>query len=663
MLNKNPTNHRVINPSTESTRYRGLRSMFGRKKKKEKSNLEKPRLPIRPDKAGWYIRTTCRHHETTIDQRHASPSTTTVKPSSAIDKRGVKKLCLILLESCRSDQDALIQAEAKNEILELSISDPRVREEFWVCISEDSFTDLEDTLSHALSEVLEPVHDLWSEFIGQQNMQKLDEAARRKCCESLKATLSDSHPECFFLASEYLKHALSLKLKGQGLEFLYEIWDYFVNNLVKNKTPFTWTTMNSYVEIMELSKKPMFHFVSPAHLSSMAPFLIRAATPGSFHSIFRLFFSLPNMECDVSRGSRVRFLIAPDQRWNIDEVASYAVAFANNLSKEELNPIGLSGTVLQDSTWMSLYRVVEYASSNYRRGEGISAEGGELAASGQLEDDLLAVAEFAISRWGSTDTAYYANHTVCVDRYCKNALEMSSRWSKPDYSREIFEFVSYVYVSFTRKAMLSRSGADDFAYIPYFRNVPYLRRFKFRGMCIVSSDSLPEFESIMRIATNIFERTPQDFFTGSLTVDTMLLDERMLACLRVDGDKQSFDETGHFPVLAGYNASGDPLYVAIVRIADIWYFTTIMNGATEASYVDELGDTHTTLNFFVLALRHDPSYLRSPYPTARPGSMDPTGPFFWLQLWPEKDPNYFVDERLTDDRILESFLPNYFPRK
>ncbi len=40
-----------------------------------------------------------------------------------------------------------------------------------------------------------------------------------------------------------------------------------------------------------------------------------------------------------------------------------------------------------------------------------------------------------------------------------------------------------------------------------------------------------------------------------------------------------------------------------------YHFTCVEDGASTARYADELGDTHETGNFFVLALRHDPSDL------------------------------------------------------
>jgi len=167
------------------------------------------------------------------------------------------------------------------------------------------------------------------------------------------------------------------------------------------------------------------------------------------------------------------------------------------------------------------------------------------------------------------------------------------------------------------------------------------------------SDYLPElpFTVVERGYHNLLD----DF-----CVDTMLFDGHTMVCLHDDGWFRNFNGTGHFPILAGYDPTGEALYIAAVRLDLLWHFTTVKEGASAAVYSDEIGETHTAEEFFVLGLRHDPSDFPPPYPRARKGAMDPTGPVFWLGFWPEKDPEYFEDARLVDhDRLLESFLDGF----
>ncbi len=137
----------------------------------------------------------------------------------------------------------------------------------------------------------------------------------------------------------------------------------------------------------------------------------------------------------------------------------------------------------------------------------------------------------------------------------------------------------------------------------------------------------------------------------------MLVDGHTIVCICVVGQKSPFNATGHYPILGGYDPTGQLLYVAAARLEHVWHFTTVRDGASTAVYTDEVGETYTTNRFFVLALRHDPCDFAPPYPRARKGAMDPTGPVFWLRFWPEKDPEYCEDTRLViDDPLLESFL-------
>lgn len=167
--------------------------------------------------------------------------------------------------------------------------------------------------------------------------------------------------------------------------------------------------------------------------------------------------------------------------------------------------------------------------------------------------------------------------------------------------------------------------------------------------CTKCSDTIPEY--LMDIA----KRSPKTS-RRNLFIDTMLLDGKSLIYLRVHGSKFRFNVTGHYPILAGYNAIGEPLYLASVRLGDVWHFTTVTNGASEATVLDELGKERTTQTFFVLALRHDPSDHQQPYPLVRKRAMDPTGPLYWLKFWPEKDPDYKKEIIFRYDGPRESYF-------
>jgi len=235
---------------------------------------------------------------------------------------------------------------------------------------------------------------------------------------------------------------------------------------------------------------------------------------------------------------------------------------------------------------------------------------------------------------------FLLSKSICIDRYCKLVVYQGL---KLDLSSEFSEKV------------FSLPGAPespfDSTHISLFENVPYLRRFRIGTNLYITSDHLPG-------PSRVFVEDFQAGVGDNIHVDTMLLNGHMVVCLRVDGTKPQtrFNGEGHYPILAGYDLLGESLYVAAVRLEHIWFFACVANGASKVTYTDEMGDIHTTYEFFVLALRHDPCDFRSPYPRAHEGAMDPTGPLFWQKFWPEKDLDYYEDERLTDDRLLESVL-------
>lgn len=114
------------------------------------------------------------------------------------------------------------------------------------------------------------------------------------------------------------------------------------------------------------------------------------------------------------------------------------------------------------------------------------------------------------------------------------------------------------------------------------------------------------------------------------------------------------DVTGHYPVLAGFDPTGEPLYIALKDRHFYGILTCVKNGSSHATFVIDhvSGETVTVDRFYVLVLRHDPVDSK---PTAVPdGAMDPTGPVFWLNYWPERDPSLPDDPSFMElDRRLK----------
>ncbi|KLO04661.1 hypothetical protein SCHPADRAFT_896860 [Schizopora paradoxa] len=116
-----------------------------------------------------------------------------------------------------------------------------------------------------------------------------------------------------------------------------------------------------------------------------------------------------------------------------------------------------------------------------------------------------------------------------------------------------------------------------------------------------------------------------------------------------------FNSTSHYLILAFYDDSGVPFYLAAIHkpiypFSMRYFFTSVKDGDTVATWYDEHGRANTTNDFMILVLRHDPVDFpigRNDYPwkhyRPRTGALDPTGPIYWLQYFPETAPDFFED--------------------
>jgi len=139
-----------------------------------------------------------------------------------------------------------------------------------------------------------------------------------------------------------------------------------------------------------------------------------------------------------------------------------------------------------------------------------------------------------------------------------------------------------------------------------------------------------------------------------LSVDVMMIEAQSVACVGVDGKRNPFDATGHYPLLAGYDTCGRARYLAMaVNMSlidssgiETYYFSCVAEGESTMTFFDEDGEMHVTQEFSILVLCHDPSDLHQPFPLGHERAMDQTGPLFWLKYLPTTDPDFFEDWNL-----------------
>lgn len=92
-----------------------------------------------------------------------------------------------------------------------------------------------------------------------------------------------------------------------------------------------------------------------------------------------------------------------------------------------------------------------------------------------------------------------------------------------------------------------------------------------------------------------------------------------LRCNYREGDRFRLPQ-GHFPVLAGVNASGDFQYVA----KHGWNYLFLV---TEGEFFDKPYYGY----YYLLVLAWEPSELLQTYGPIPDDAIDPTGPFYWKQ--------------------------------
>ncbi|KLO15349.1 hypothetical protein SCHPADRAFT_270537 [Schizopora paradoxa] len=117
----------------------------------------------------------------------------------------------------------------------------------------------------------------------------------------------------------------------------------------------------------------------------------------------------------------------------------------------------------------------------------------------------------------------------------------------------------------------------------------------------------------------------------------------------------TFDVTGHYPILAGYDENDDPLYVAFENNNHPLVFSCIKNLETLAAFINRYGETVFPEYFYVPFLRHDPVDfdaqvgggigIHGRFPE---DAIDATGPFFWLEIYPTWNPSLPRTKDLTD---------------
>lgn len=89
-------------------------------------------------------------------------------------------------------------------------------------------------------------------------------------------------------------------------------------------------------------------------------------------------------------------------------------------------------------------------------------------------------------------------------------------------------------------------------------------------------------------------------------MDILFHDYYEIMNIRV-GESESFNATGHFPILAGHDESGHPLYCAQSIPCAPKFSACVADGSSNAVGLGECGELESERRFDVAVLRFDPS--------------------------------------------------------
>jgi len=132
-------------------------------------------------------------------------------------------------------------------------------------------------------------------------------------------------------------------------------------------------------------------------------------------------------------------------------------------------------------------------------------------------------------------------------------------------------------------------------------------------------------------------------------IERMVFDSHLVHYILIDGRKEAFDATGHYPILAGAGSTGKERYVAFhVVLYKSTYVSSVSDGDRKITFVDNKGIMVDTHDFFIPVLRYNPSDLIN-FEQTPEDAIDRTGPLYWRR-------EDILDGPSTIDRLHEEQL-------
>ncbi|KLO06070.1 hypothetical protein SCHPADRAFT_946399 [Schizopora paradoxa] len=586
-----------------------------------------------------------RHHETTINERHyhhASERPRKIDKSSRLDQLSKR------LQEYAWSAEPLAKERAIDEALRLSVEDEDLRlvfqsRFFYYSTIQATFGRQHNFFRHDNDKV----HDLWSTVLS--TCASANSESRYLELNYLKLADSLKHDHHSFIAARYLRHVLDSRLSGNELYFLVKLWHHYLDFALKIARTIAigqrlklfqyyiieWPIFNECLQVLPLGVLKIA-FAPARQIGYLALRLINIGSRSLVPNFFSIFYGKPTLALEgLNSGFQPSSEKLSTYRFSFRHLPLYHGALLNSVSDSDPKKVSFGrgkffeGTVLEASSlWPQYFGVLGVVSKYY--GSGILLIGSSLFYLASCKKDNAvranASAITALNTFfsrsieelqsnipdGQALAAFLVESFAAIDLYCQNAVETFNG------------LAGYVDISPIRlKTIRERIEVPS---IPLFDNVPYLRRFTMNGHVYLASDFLPEPPVMVMGGFDV---------NNDLIVDTMSLGGELVIWLRIYGSLSPFSSGGHYPIHAT-----DDHYVAAVKSQHIYYFTSVEEDASSVTYKDELGEEHSTSDFFVLAQRHEDTK------------------FEWREFWPKRDPSYSAasESARRDDEHLESLL-------
>ncbi|KLO06424.1 hypothetical protein SCHPADRAFT_933077 [Schizopora paradoxa] len=579
------------------------------------------RFGMGPISVAKEIRLLCRHNEMTILELYTLSS----RHLTDREVKKVKKRCKKLLKFVRSILLST-QIAALDQVTALAIEDSLIREMFAECQLENldpkyDEPDLLTASAKALSSIKEAAtHEFWSKIILQSE-PVLDR-------DFIRNSLTD--PNTSFIAARHISSVLRSSTSDVSSALIFEYiqaarktwWNIECSNLsrcisdIERLHHSSFNTLSFFHALVEdIGERVVKQMIREQHSSPEFLYLI---------------CPMPQVEFDAGRDTpNIETSIVGVTDFRLDEFASLCVMLLKGLSGSD--DFGgqitfirncdtairrlLDGAALLDELCIAYCHLKHFCDNE------TSIPGGREFLT-KRDAPAVSILARALEDESSPNrqmlAAFLTVRFGALNRYCKLAM--------PPQIGNILNSRPFLFLTDLKESLTSSSTPKD----------SYILRLTVDGSSSTHRRRRIVTPKMLTRESETIAKISQKYLGRDIRID--ILPYNVDEVIEIDvGGTESFNATGHFPVLVGYDESCRALYCALQRWGLKLYSSCVIDGSSNAVFSRDIEESWISDVFSVMALRSDPSDTITHAASCVEGAMDPTGPLHWRELWPEED--------------------------